>query len=305
MRVLLIGGNGQLGKSITDTFKNDNMELIAPNSDILNLLDNDSINKTLTDINPDIVVNCAGYTNVDKAEIDSKKAVHLNTEAPKNLAIKIEEIQSFLIQISTDYVFGKSSSGPFSHHDETDPINIYGKTKRDAEIAIKMNTKNYLILRTASLVSKFDGNFVSSIIKKLLKKDKLKIIENQNISMTCSSYLAHGINSIFSLHKKLNLLNLSKNQIIHYTNYGYTDWYSIGKKIQERLFLKGLLDDNDNIKPIMASEWKSSAQRPIDSRLLLDDKTFNMLEIEQKKWEESLFDIIDEYLLLNGFIKDE
>ena len=167
MRILLIGGNGQLGRSIVNTFKSDNIELIAPNSETLNLLDNHSIDKTLTDIKPDIVVNCAAYTNVDKAEIDSNNAIQLNTEAPKNLAIKTEKIQSFLIQISTDYVFGKSSSGPFSNFDKTGPINVYGKTKRDAEIAIKMNTRNFLIIRTASLVSKFDGNFVSSIIKKL------------------------------------------------------------------------------------------------------------------------------------------
>ena len=305
MRILLIGGDGQLGRSINHSFKKKNIEVIVPNSKNLNLLNNESIDKFFTDIKPEIVVNCAAYTNVDKAEIDSKKATQINSEAPKYLAMKIEEMKSFMIQISTDYVFGNNASGPFSNLDKTDPVNIYGETKRDGEVGIKSETNNFLIIRTASLMSKYNGNFASSIASKLLVNEDIKIIKNQKISMTCANFLAEGISSIIDLHEKINLSDLSENRIINFTNYGYTDWYSIGKKIQERLIIKGLLNDKDYINPIMSSEWKSSSQRPKDSRLLLDDKVFNILNIDHKRWEDSLIEIIDEYLILNGFINNE
>lgn len=305
MRILLIGGDGQLGMSIKHSFKKRNIEVIAPNSKNLNLLNKESIDEFLTNIKPEIVVNCAAYTNVDKAEIDSKKASQINSEAPKYLAMKIEEMKSFMIQISTDYVFGDNVSGPFSSLDKTDPVNIYGETKRNGEVGIKSETNKFLIIRTASLMSKFYGNFASSIASKLLKKQDINIIKNQTISMTCTNFLAEGISSIISLDEKINLSDLSENQIINFTNYGYTDWYSIGKKIQERLVIKGLLNDKDYINPIKSSEWKSSAQRPKDSRLLLDDKVFSILNIDHKRWEDSLIEIIDEFLILNGFINNE
>ena len=304
MRVLLIGGSGQLGLTIKSSIQNDNIEIISPNSQTLNLLDLDTIDKIFIETQPEIIINCAAYTDVDNAEIESKKATLINVEGPKYLAKKAEEISSFIIQVSTDYVFGSDVSGPFSNLDKTAPVNCYGKTKSDAELAIKKNTNNFLVLRTASLVSKYDGNFVSSIISGLLKEKNFKIIKNQIISMTCTNYLAHGISSIINLNDKINLKSLSKNNIIHYTNYGYTDWYSIAEKIQKRLIFKGLLKDKNFIKPILISDWKSLAIRPKDSRLLLDNEVFNFLKIKHKKWEDSLIEIIDDYLLLNGFIDD-
>ena len=296
MRVLLIGGNGQLGKSILDSGLSADLEIFSPSSSVLDLKETKKIDDYFSNIKPEVIINAAAFTNVDLSEENKNEAKLINTDGPKYLAEKTEKEGAFLIQVSTDYVFGANSSGPFSSTDIVDPINYYGKTKAEAEAEIKKITNNYLIIRTASLVSEYGNNFVGTIVSRLLQKDNLRIIKNQYISMTYARYLSQGILKIIKMHQANNLKKLTNNNIIHFTNNGYTTWYEIAIKIQDFLKSKNIIDNKDYITPILESEWQSSAKRPIDSRLLLNKNVYSNLKIELINWNEPLKDLIEKYI---------
>ena len=296
MRVLLIGGNGQLGKSILDSDFNKSLEIFSPSSSLLDLKSTEKIDDYFNSIKPEVVINSAAFTNVDLSEEIKNDAKLINTDGPKYLARKVEKEGALLIQLSTDYVFGANRSGPFSNTDKVDPINYYGKTKAEAEEEIKQITNNFLIVRTASLVSEYGNNFLSNITAKLLKKEKLSIVKDQNISMTYAEYLAKAIFKIISLYKANGLKKLTNNNIIHFTNDGYTNWYEIAIKVQDILRSKNIVDNRNYISPILASEWNSSAKRPFDSRLLLDKNVYKDLEIKLINWSEPLKDLIQNYI---------
>lgn len=299
MKILLIGGSGQLGRAILNTDISKSFEILSPDSVSLNLSDKSTIDECFENYKPDVVINCAAYTNVDMAEENKELTGIINIEGPEYLATKVEEFNSFFIQLSTDYVFGKDKTGPFSNLDKTGPLNYYGQSKRDSEEVISKVTNRYLIIRTASLMSEYEGNFANFIISNLLNKQKLNIIKNQFISVTYALYLAECINKLIFILEDNGIDELSENNIIHFTNNGYTDWYSVAIKIQEILNERKLIDKKDYISPIMDTEWKSLAKRPNDSRLLLDDNVFKILNINQKKWDESLLNIIDNYIKIN------
>lgn len=299
MKILLIGGSGQLGKSILNTDLIKSIKILSPDSTSLNLLDKNTIDEYFDNFKPDVVINSAAYTDVNMAEEERELAALVNTEGPKYLASKVEKSNSFLVQISTDYVFGNNKKGPFSNLEETNSVNYYGQTKLEAEKCIAKETNNFLIIRTASLISEYEGNFANLITSKLLNGDELSIIKNQSISITYAGYLAQGIEKLIYILKDKNIDNLSENRIIHFTNNGYTDWYSVAIKIQEILKYKKLLDDKNYILSIIDSDWKSLAKRPKDSRLLLDENVFKKLTMKQKKWDESVLKIIDNYTALN------
>lgn len=298
MKILLIGGTGQLGKTIQKNkllFKG--FDIFSPNSNRLDLSDQNSIERNISELKPDIIINCGAFTNVDEAENKKKISKLINSDGPKYLANYVNKFGSFLIHISTDYVFGGDKKGPYSNKDKISPINYYGFTKSDGEINIFNETNKCLIIRTASLISAYRGNFATLIISKLLNNENLNIINNQLISVTCCNYLTKCISSICKLYKKFNYLDLSDNHIINFTNSGYTNWFSVASKIREKILEKKIISNINPINAISSSEWESLANRPSDSRLLLDSDIFKKLNIEQEKWQEGIDDITNEYFI--------
>ena len=294
MRILLIGGSGQLGTALKGTIDNSQHEIKEPDSKLLNICDRSSVNKYFLDYHPDIVINCAAYTNVERAEIDQKKSLEINSNGPEYLSLKTYELGAYLIHISTDYVFGSSGKGPYSNGDKTGPINHYGYTKREGEKRVISNTEKFLIIRTASLVSSYESNFVSKVVFKLQKGENINVVENQYISMTCSEYLANFICKILTYYPDLLPNSLSNNQIVHYTNAGFTNWFSIASRIQDKLFEKKVIESRDLVKPIRTEDWASKAKRPSDSRLLVNNQVNEILDIVPVRWEDGLDKIIDE-----------
>ena len=296
MKILLIGGSGQLGGALKNLIGNKN-ELFLPNSKDLDISHQESVNNFLDNWLPEIVVNCAAYTNVDEAEIDQDKSYKVNTLGPSYLSLKTNELNSLLIHISTDYVFGGKGVGPFSSNDITSPVNYYGYTKDMGEKMVFKNTDKYILIRTSSLMSAKEGNFTSKIYSKLVNKEKIRMIENQNITMTCANNLASFINILIMNYQSLVDGGLCKDKVIHFTNLGYTNWFSIASRVQERLINEKIIKNNNFIEPISSEDWKSKALRPSDSRLSINLDLLEKLNVEPIRWEESLDKIVNELIL--------
>jgi dTDP-4-dehydrorhamnose reductase len=275
MNVLVTGANGQLGNEMRLMAQNSSYHYIFTDVEELDITDFNAILQTVKEKEIQIIVNCAAYTNVDKAENDFDIANALNNIAVGRLANVAKAQNATLIHISTDYVFNGNNHIPYTEDDITDPIGVYGKTKLAGEETIKKVGCNYIILRTAWLYSKWGNNFVKTMQKLTLEKDSLSVIFDQIGSPTYAKDLAHAISLII----ERNMLN--QQGIYHYSNEGVCSWFDFAKEICE------LSGHNCNITPIHSQEYPSKVTRPHYS--VLDKTKFKeTFGIPVPYWKDSL-----------------
>lgn len=281
MNVLVTGANGQLGNEMRLMAQNSSYHYIFTDVEELDITDFNAILQTVKEKEIQIIVNCAAYTNVDKAENDFDIANALNNIAVGRLANAAKAQNATLIHISTDYVFNGNNHIPYTEDDITDPIGVYGKTKLAGEETIKKVGCNYIILRTAWLYSKWGNNFVKTMQKLTLEKDSLSVIFDQIGSPTYAKDLAHAISLII----ERNMLN--QQGIYHYSNEGVCSWFDFAKEICE------LSGHNCNITPIHSQEYPSKVTRPHYS--VLDKTKFKeTFGIPVPYWKDSLKKCINE-----------
>lgn len=281
MNVLVTGANGQLGNEMRLMTQNSSYHYIFTDVEELDITDFNAILQTVKEKEIQIIVNCAAYTNVDKAENDFDIANALNNIAVGRLANVAKAQNATLIHISTDYVFNGNNHIPYTEDDITDPIGVYGKTKLAGEETIKKVGCNYIILRTAWLYSKWGNNFVKTMQKLTLEKDSLSVIFDQIGSPTYAKDLAHAISLII----ERNMLN--QQGIYHYSNEGVCSWFDFAKEICE------LSGHNCNITPIHSQEYPSKVTRPHYS--VLDKTKFKeTFGIPVPYWKDSLKKCINE-----------
>ena len=281
MRILVTGANGQLGNEMRLMAQNSSYHYIFTDVEELDITDFNAILQTVKEKEIQIIVNCAAYTNVDKAENDFDIANALNNIAVGRLANVAKAQNATLIHISTDYVFNGNNHIPYTEDDITDPIGVYGKTKLAGEETIKKVGCNYIILRTAWLYSKWGNNFVKTMQKLTLEKDSLSVIFDQIGSPTYAKDLAHAISLII----ERNMLN--QQGIYHYSNEGVCSWFDFAKEICE------LSGHNCNITPIHSQEYPSKVTRPHYS--VLDKTKFKeTFGIPVPYWKDSLKKCINE-----------
>ena len=281
MNILVTGANGQLGNEMRLMAQNSSYHYIFTDVEELDITDFNAILQTVKEKEIQIIVNCAAYTNVDKAENDFDIANALNNIAVGRLANVAKAQNATLIHISTDYVFNGNNHIPYTEDDITDPIGVYGKTKLAGEETIKKVGCNYIILRTAWLYSKWGNNFVKTMQKLTLEKDSLSVIFDQIGSPTYAKDLAHAISLII----ERNMLN--QQGIYHYSNEGVCSWFDFAKEICE------LSGHNCNITPIHSQEYPSKVTRPHYS--VLDKTKFKeTFGIPVPYWKDSLKKCINE-----------
>ena len=282
MRALIIGKNGQLGSSIHKIIANRKQvdEFVFAGREELDLSKEDSIQNYFNNNSFDIIVNCAAYTSVDKAEKEIDLADQINHLAVKQLAEIANKQKAKLIHISTDYVFDGESNQPYVETDTANPINIYGKTKLAGEQAIQriMHT-NAIIIRTSWVYSDYGNNFVATMLRLGKERDKLSVVNDQVGSPTYAFDLANVILDII-------LNNDSKEtsyttQIYHYSNEGVISWYDFTKEIFN------LANTDCIVRPITTDEYPTLARRPKNT--VMDKKKimtkFNLTAIG---WKQSL-----------------
>ena len=279
MKALITGANGQVGRELQRT-KPDNWEIIALSHTELDITNYAEIASVFQKHQPDIAINAAAYTAVDKAESEIDSAYKVNDGGAANIAKAAEDSQSRLIQISTDFVFDGSKSKPYLPDDNPNPINVYGKSKFQGELAVMSATKNKaLILRTGWVYSSRGKNFVKSMLKLLTEKDYINVIADQVGTPTWGQNLAHAIYNLANLY--------DVHGIYHWTDAGVASWYDFAIAIQEEAQELGILHHVIPIKPIRTVDYPTPAMRPSYS-VLDKTATWQILGYAAMHWRKSL-----------------
>lgn len=275
MNILVTGANGQLGNEMRIVSKNSKDNFIFTDvvktegnpTTILDITDKAAIAKIVKDNDVKCIVNCAAYTNVDKAETNEAQCEKLNADAPRNLAEAMAEVKGLLVHISTDYVFGGDPyNTPCQEDQKGTPTGAYGRTKLHGEEYIEKAGCNYVILRTAWLYSEFGHNFVKTMLKLTAEKPELKVVFDQVGTPTYAYDLAQAILKILETFRtEAPGQVFEKGGIYHFSNEGVCSWFDFTKEIVE---LAGHI--SCNILPCHSNEFPSPVKRPAYSVL---DKT--------------------------------
>jgi len=275
MNILVTGANGQLGnemrlisKEMTDHFIfTDVTEVEGLETTLLDITNLEAVKEVVKTYKVDCIVNCAAYTNVDKAETDVDFCRTLNAKAPQNLAIAMKEVGGLLIHVSTDYVFGGDPYNiPCREDQKGTPTGVYGLTKLEGEENIKAAGCNYVIIRTAWLYSEFGKNFVKTMLNLTATKPQLKVVFDQAGTPTYAYDLAKAIEIVLKDYAKEQPASAySKTGIYHFSNEGVCSWYDFTKTIAA---MAGHTECD--IQPCHSNEFPSPVKRPAYSVL---DKT--------------------------------
>ncbi|SHE32025.1 dTDP-4-dehydrorhamnose reductase [Mariniphaga anaerophila] len=280
MKVLVTGAYGQLGNELRVEAENyPEMEFLFTDADSLDITDEIAVQEYFTKNRPGIVINCAAYTAVDKAENDAEKAELINSVAPGFLAKVAKTVDAALIHISTDYVFGGDSVLPYTENDSVKPIGVYGTTKLEGEErSFKENLKT-VVIRTAWLYSSFGNNFVKTMLRLGKKGDNLKVVFDQVGTPTYAGDLAKAVLQIANIYQKQP--DKFVPGIYHYSNEGVISWYDFAKAIFE------LAQINCGVFPVLSEEFPTAAQRPHFS-VLNKSKIKSTFGLEIPYWKDSL-----------------
>lgn len=285
MKILLTGKDGQVGFNLRNKLSSLG-EVIGTSRRELDLSDSDVIRKFIKKINPDIIINAAAYTNVDRAESEIQLAYQINSEAPKVLAEKAAELSIPLIHFSTDYVFDGFKKEPYIEIDKTNPQSTYGKTKDQGEKDVSKYEK-HIILRTSWVFSVEGHNFLKTILKHVQERSFLNVVTDQKGSPTSSLMLANVTCKI--VQKIFNSTNFTDFGTFHVTSEGYTDWYQYAKLIYEEAINLGLKSKNNHcdIRAVLSQEYPSIATRPANS-MLNTNKIKEAFQIELPFWQDEV-----------------
>lgn len=278
MNILVTGANGQLGSCLRDVAAGSTDNYIFTDVAELDITDAAAVRKAVSDNAVDVIVNCAAYTNVDKAEDDAAFAELLNATAVRNLAEAAKENGATLIHISTDYVFGKEPYNvPCREDQKGTPTGVYGLTKLHGEQAIAETGVKALIFRTAWLYSEYGRNFVKTMLNLTSTKPELKVVFDQTGTPTYAGDLAHALFDIIESRR------FAGNEgVYHYSNEGVCSWYDFTKMIAE--YAGNTACD---IQPCHSNEFPSKVVRP--SYSVLDKTKFkNTFGIKVPYWTDSL-----------------
>lgn len=278
MNILVTGANGQLGSCLRDVAAGSTDNYIFTDVAELDITDAAAVRKAVSDNAVDVIVNCAAYTNVDKAEDDAAFAELLNATAVRNLAEAAKENGATLIHISTDYVFGKEPYNvPCREDQKGTPTGVYGLTKLHGEQAIAETGVKALIFRTAWLYSEYGRNFVKTMLNLTSTKPELKVVFDQTGTPTYAGDLAHALFDIIE-----NRRFAGNEGVYHYSNEGVCSWYDFTKMIAE--YAGNTACD---IQPCHSDEFPSKVVRP--SYSVLDKTKFkNTFGIKVPYWTDSL-----------------
>lgn len=284
LNVLVTGARGQLGQALSALELDSSIQFSFYSKEQLDITDLDQVRLVVQKQTPDIVVNCAAYTAVDRAEREPERAYLVNEQGVKHLVEVCREQRCKLLQISTDYVFAGNTIEAYTEHDSTSPINIYGSSKQAGELAALTLADNALIIRTSWLISAYSHNFFNSILLALKNNKPLTVVNDQYGTPTNASVLAVWIVQI------LPLFNEGKVQgIYHAAASTACSWYQMAVEIQRLALEKNIISDKIEITPITTENYTCKhkgllAPRPSNSSLR-SDKLMQALEGAYIGWQ--------------------
>ena len=290
MKILVTGKSGQLGRSLQKFISNfDHHEFTFTGREEIDLSSSESISKYFdTHSHFDVIINCAAYTAVDRAEKEADLADEINHLAVKQLAEFANSQNAKLIHISTDYVFDGYKNSSYLENDSTNPINVYGRTKLLGEEAVlEAMPNNALIIRTSWGYSEFGNNFVQTMLELARERGEINVVTDQIGSPTYASDLAKAILNIIS-NDNFNKKTFPT-EIFHFSNMGETSWSDFAKEIFK------LANLNYKVTPISSEQYPTPAIRPKNS-ILSKEKIKNHFKLQIPSWKQSLKECLNQII---------
>lgn len=280
MRVLLTGGSGQVGTALRASAPA-RAQLMSPGHLELDLTDEESIARVITAFGPDLVINAAAFTAVDRAESEPALAFAINAEGPRRLALAVRTSGNCrLLQLSTDYVFDGERPGPHAPAEQTRPLSVYGRSKLAGEQAVQgLLGARAAILRTAWVYAPQGRNFVLTMLRVMSAEGRVRVVADQSGTPTTSASIAAAL---WALAARPHLSG-----ILHWTDAGTATWYDFAVAIAEEAHALGLLTRPVEVIPITTDEYPSPARRPRNS--VLDTRaSIEALGIAPRPWRDEL-----------------
>lgn len=294
MKVLLLGKNGQVGWELNRVLPPLG-EVIALGREGADLSNPESLRKVVRNIHPDVIINAAAYTAVDKAEKEEDLAAAINGVAPGVLAEETKNIDALLVHYSTDYVFDGKKETPYVETDEPNPINVYGRTKFAGERAIQSSGCDYIIFRASWVYSNRGNNFFLTMLKLAKERDELSVVSDQVGSPTSARLIAEA-----TLHCLRQVIREKQDGVFssglyHLAASGYTSWNGFAKEIidsEGKRMNLGLT--SEDVKEIATSDYPTTATRPLNSRLDLT-KLKSVFGVEIPTWRQALSQTLKDF----------
>jgi len=287
LKIMLTGKNGQVGWELNRTLLPLG-EIIALDRTECDLSSPESLRSLIKEIKPNVIVNAAAHTAVDKAETEEELATIINGVSPGVIAEEAKKSGALLVHYSTDYVFDGAKDSPYTEEDRPNPINAYGRSKLKGEKAIQEASPDYLIFRTSWVYASRGKNFLQTILRLAKDNKELSIVADQIGTPTWARLIAET--TTVCLFQAINEQREStfRSGLYHLTSTGNASWYDFAKKIIDNARLLSLMNLKvETLKPISTEEYPTPAKRPKNSRLGTD-KLENIFNLSLPSWEQSL-----------------
>ncbi len=253
MNILVTGSRGQLGSELQDlSSRTGAHRFYFYDLPELDITDRERVRQICSDLSIEVIVNCAAYTAVDRAESDALAAFAVNRDGPAVLAACARNRAALLLHISTDYVFDGHSSRPYTESDPPSPNGVYGLSKWEGEERIRLSGASYIIVRTSWLYSVYGNNFVKTMLRLGRERDELKVVFDQAGTPTWAADLASALLDIIGRHDPKRTYS----QTFHYSNEGVCSWYDVALAVMEMASL------SCRVLPVESSEYPSAVNRP-------------------------------------------
>ncbi len=295
MRILLTGKNGQVGWELQRAL-GPLGEVIALGSAEMNLADPQAIRQTLAEVRPDVIINPAAYTAVDRAETEPDLAMAVNGNAPGILAEEAKRLNAALIHFSTDYVFDGAQTAPYTEEDSPNPQSMYGRSKLAGELAIRASGAKHLILRTSWVYGVHGGNFMKTMLRLGRERDELRVVADQFGAPTWARDLATTTATLLQKWQAAQF-DPALSGVYHLSAAGRTSWHEYAVEIFRlaRSWDAALAQRSPSVLPISTAEFPTPAKRPANS-VLSNEKIRQVFGVQLPDWQGSLRDCLEEEL---------
>jgi dTDP-4-dehydrorhamnose reductase len=284
VKILVAGAGGQLGHDFCELLREKPVELLALNSRQMDLRQPRSVADQVMQSAPDWVVNCAAYTQVDRAEQEPELAFAVNRDGARALAQAAAAAGAWMLQLSTDFVFSGSRSEPYKEDDATGALGVYGQSKAEGESAVLEACANSVVLRTSWVYGAHGHNFVKTILRLAGERDELRVVSDQQGAPTWTRDLAQAM---------WRLMQQPQRGIFHFSNAGQASWYDFARAIVEEARALGFAIKAERIVPITTGEYPLPARRPAYS-VLSSEKISPLLAETPRQWREGLQLMLEE-----------
>lgn len=287
-KFLITGANGQVGHCLVERL-NGKVELLAVDREQLDITDKNAVFRVVNEFQPDVIINAAAHTAVDRAETEIELSEQINVLGPQYLAEAAQQIGAAILHISTDYVFNGEGSEPYQENDQTDPQGVYGKTKLAGEIAVQKANPRSIILRTAWVFGEHGNNFVKTMLRLGKDREQLGVVGDQFGGPTYAGDIADALILI------ANTILAGKEDafgVYHFSGTPYVSWYEFAQAIFAEAETQKVLAKRPRVNQITTQDYPTPAKRPSNSRLNLTQIEQNF-GIKPSDWQKALKNIKD------------